>query len=134
MRDSVIASLIDDVIIIAVIASAAAIIISLGFPWYVIIPACGLIALISLAMIKGVIAQLKPPVKGIGGVEGLTGVVIDSRAGYLLISIGGELWRGRCINSCSNISPGSKVLVVKVNGSEVIVKPLNNPAAHAVNA
>ncbi len=125
MRESVIASIIDDLAIIAVIAVAAAVIISLGLPWYIIIPVCGSIALISIAMVKGAVAQLRPPAKGVGSVEGLAGVVIDSRNGYLLINIEGELWRGRCVNSYDKVAPGVRVLVTKVNGLEVIVKPVD---------
>ncbi len=126
VRESVLASLVDDLPLIVILVVIAALLITSGLPWYYLIPIGIALGLVTLIMYKGIAAQLRPPMSGFDRFKGLVGEIVDFEDGEFIVRIGGELWRARCITSCSNAYLGSRVEVIGVDGHVLLVKLLND--------
>jgi len=122
LRESLIASIADDLPIIITLVVITALLITSHIPWYYVVPALAVLTITSIALYKGAKAQLRPPIKGLDELRGLVGTVVEVSRNSLLIRIDGELWRAKCLSECIGLRPGLKVKVVGVEGSELVVK------------
>ncbi len=126
LSEAVIASLTDDLVLVIILVVVIVLLIISKLPWYYLIPLGIASCLVVLMMYKGLIAQLRPSMRGLDEFKGLVGDVIDFSDGELIIRINGELWRARCVTSCNDVALGSKVEVVGRDGHVLLVKFIND--------
>ena len=124
VKESVIASLADDLIVIASLIIAAA----ATYIWLrnaliaaLIVISAGILAFIAY---KATIAQVKPPVKGLTSMNGLIGRVVSDCSSSLMVSVNGELWSAECLTNCMECKIGDKVIVEGFTESKLLVRPL----------
>lgn len=124
VKESVIASLADDLMVIASLIIAAA----LAYAFWrntliasLIAASAGALAFIAY---KATVAQLRPPVKGLTSMNGLIGEIATNCSNYLMVSVNGELWSAECLTGCEGCRVGDKVIVEGLRESKLLVRPL----------
>jgi len=124
VREQVIASLADDLIVIAALIIAAA----LSYILWGDILIASLIAASAggLAFIayKATLAQVRPPVRGLTSMKGLIGEVVSGCSNSLMVRVGGELWSAECLTGCEGCEVGDKVVVEGLREVKLLVRPL----------
>ena len=125
VRESVIASLADDSIVIAALIIAAA----LAYVFWkdalitsLIAASAGTLAFIAY---KATVAQVRPPVKGLTSMNGLVGEVVSDCSNSLMVNVNGELWSAECLTDCKECGVGDKVVVDGLRESKLLVRPLS---------
>ncbi len=124
VREQVIAAILDEAALVLLVIALAVLLIAIGAPLHILLPAIAVAGFIVLALIKGVKAQLRKPLAGAEVLIGKKGFVKEYLGhGVYLVVVEGELWRAVCAKKDCGLGVGSRVCIVEVEGLLLKVLP-----------
>ncbi len=124
VREQVVAAILDEAALIAVMGVAAfAVLALLGFKWYLALPVAVIVGFLLILLYKGVKAQLRRPLVGLEALVGKKGVVVESSRSGLVVQVEGELWKAVCKSCSGRLAPGTTVRVIGYEGLTLLVEP-----------
>lgn len=124
MKEQFTAAILDEAVLIALLAIAAIILAWVGAPKALVIGVVVLIGVFTAILVKAALAQLKKPLIGLEALVGKKARVVEEphvKGDYYIVMLDGELWRALCKGVCRR---GEEVQVVASEGLVLIVKPL----------
>ncbi len=129
VREQVVAAILDDLVVVAVLALSVILLLHFLGEWYYVLPLLAVIGFLAFILVKGIAAQLRRPLTGLEAMVGVEGVVVEEAGeGYVVVKVDGELWKAECRGECR---VGARVRVIGFRGLILIVEPFTGKEGRA---